>query len=104
MKRYGTLHWQDPRAAEFAGKVRDLGEFLAVVGQRASYRPLPMRLAFHDACHLAHAQGVRKQPRSVLSAVPGLELLETRGARAVLRVGRPLQPARTRAGGRARAP
>ena len=35
-----------------------------------------MRLAFHDACHLAHAQGVRKQPRSVLSAVPGLELLE----------------------------
>ncbi len=76
MKRYGTLHWQDPRAEEFAGKVRDLGEFLAVVGQRASYRPLPMRLAFHDACHLAHAQGVRKQPRSVLSAVPGLELLE----------------------------
>ncbi len=35
-----------------------------------------MRVAYHDACHLAHAQGVREQPRELLRAVPGLELVE----------------------------
>ena len=39
-------------------------------------RPLPLTVAWHDACHLAHAQGVRAQPREVLGAVPGLELRE----------------------------
>lgn len=80
MKRYGIIDGMDPnhdgRAAKFASKVRDLGEFLASVGQRADYRPLPMRLAFHDACHLAHAQGVRAEPRRALSAIPELQLLE----------------------------
>ena len=37
---------------------------------------MPLRLAYHDACHLAHAQGVRAQPRELLRAIPGLELLE----------------------------
>jgi glycolate oxidase iron-sulfur subunit len=37
---------------------------------------LPLRAAYHDACHLAHAQGVRAQPRELLRAIPGLELLE----------------------------
>jgi glycolate oxidase iron-sulfur subunit len=80
MKRYGIIDGMDPnhdgRPAEFASKVRDLGEFLALVGQRAEYRPLPLRLAFHDACHLAHAQGVRAEPRRALSAIPELQLLE----------------------------
>jgi glycolate oxidase iron-sulfur subunit len=67
---------QVAQATEFAGKVRDLGEFLAAVGPRASYGSLPLRLAFHDACHLAHAQGVRREPRGALSAIPDLELLE----------------------------
>ena len=80
MKRYGALGGADEaqgaRAIEFAGKVRDLGEFLAAVGLRASYGSLPLRLAFHDACHLAHAQGVRREPRRALSAIPDLQLLE----------------------------
>jgi glycolate oxidase iron-sulfur subunit len=38
--------------------------------------PLPLRAAYHDACHLAHAQGVRVQPRELLRAIPKLELLE----------------------------
>ena len=38
-----------------------------------------MRAAYHDACHLAHAQGVRSQPRELLAQIPGLELLEPAG-------------------------
>ncbi|HLN07248.1 MAG TPA: (Fe-S)-binding protein [Acidimicrobiales bacterium] len=79
MKRYGSLEVEPGdggRAREFASRVRDLGEFLAAKGPRADYGPLPLRLAFHDACHLAHAQGVREEPRRVLSAIPGVQLLE----------------------------
>ena len=80
MKRYGNLEGVaqegDTSAADFAGKVRDLGEFLTLSGQRAEYGPLPLRLAFHDACHLAHAQGLRAEPRLALSAIPELQLLE----------------------------
>ena len=35
-----------------------------------------MTVAYHDACHLAHAQGVRSQPRELLRGIPGLELVE----------------------------
>jgi glycolate oxidase iron-sulfur subunit len=62
--------------AEFAGKVKDVFEFLAEVEPRAERRPLPLRVAYHDACHLAHAQGIRRQPRDVLGGIPQLELLE----------------------------
>jgi glycolate oxidase iron-sulfur subunit len=62
-----------------APKVRDVTELLAEHPPRAPRRPLPMRLAYHDACHLAHAQGIREQPRELLRAIPGLELLEPAG-------------------------
>jgi glycolate oxidase iron-sulfur subunit len=64
------------RAEQFAGKVRDATEFLADVGSRAERGPVPMTVAYHDACHLAHAQHVRAQPRELLSAIPELEVLE----------------------------
>jgi len=35
-----------------------------------------LRVAFHDPCHLQHAQGLREQPRATLRTIPGLELLE----------------------------
>jgi glycolate oxidase iron-sulfur subunit len=76
MKDYGHLFEDDPRMVAFSAKVRDVHEFLAEVGPRAPRRPLPMRVAYHDACHLAHAQAIRSQPRELLSAIPGLELLE----------------------------
>ncbi|HLJ03163.1 MAG TPA: (Fe-S)-binding protein [Solirubrobacteraceae bacterium] len=59
-------------------KVRDVLEFLASVEPRAERHPLTMRVAYHDACHLAHAQGIRAEPRELLRAIPGLELLEPR--------------------------
>jgi glycolate oxidase iron-sulfur subunit len=76
MKDYGHLFEDDPRMAAFSAKVRDVHEFLAEAGPRAERRPLPMKLAYHDACHLGHAQGVRAQPRELLGAIPGLELVE----------------------------
>ena len=46
------------------------------LGPRAARHPLPLRVAYQDACHLQHAQGVRSQPRSLLGAVPGLSVKE----------------------------
>ncbi len=80
MKEYGILLADDPgyapRAAAFAAKVRDLSELLVELGPVATRHPLPVTVAYHDACHLAHAQGIRTQPRQLLRAIPGLELRE----------------------------
>ncbi len=80
MKDYGHLLADDRRwggrAAAFSAKVRDVTELLAEAGTVAERNPVPVRLAYHDACHLAHAQGVRRQPRDLLREVPGLELVE----------------------------
>ena len=80
MKDYAHLLADDPqwaeRAAAFSARVRDVSELLAEHEPRARRHPLPLRVAYHDACHLAHAQGVRTQPRELLRAIPELELLE----------------------------
>lgn len=75
LKQYAEL-LGEPHAVAFALKVRDVTEFLAEVGTVAPRRRLPLRVAYHDACHLAHAQRVREQPRALLREIPGLELLE----------------------------
>jgi glycolate oxidase iron-sulfur subunit len=76
MKDYGHLFEDDERMTAFSGKVRDVHELLAEHEPRAPRNPLPMRVAYHDACHLGHAQGVRAQPRDLLQGIPELELLE----------------------------
>ena len=80
MKDYGWLLRHEPgwagRGAAFSAKVRDVSEFLVELGPVAKRHPLPMTVAYHDACHLAHAQGVRAQPRQLLTGIPGLELRE----------------------------
>jgi glycolate oxidase iron-sulfur subunit len=82
MKDYGHVLRDEPdwaeRAERFAAKVKDATEFLAEAGPRAERRPVPMKVAYHDACHLAHAQGVRAQPRELLDGIPELELVEPR--------------------------
>jgi glycolate oxidase iron-sulfur subunit len=75
MKEYGDL-LDTPAAHAFAERVKDVTEVLGSVEPRAPRGALPLRLAYHDACHLAHAQGVRSQPRELLRAIPELELLE----------------------------
>ena len=64
------------RAAEISSKVRDFAELLADIGPVARRHPLPVTAAYHDACHLAHAQGITKEPRDLLRAIPGLNLVE----------------------------
>jgi glycolate oxidase iron-sulfur subunit len=69
------------RAVAFSARVRDVTEVLAEAGAapRAERHPIELRVAYHDACHLAHAQGVRGQPREVLRSIPGLDLVEPEG-------------------------
>ncbi len=77
LKEYGDL-LGTVAAAALAARVRDVSEILADLGapaEPATLHPLPIRVAYHDACHLAHAQGVRDQPRAMLAAIPGLELV-----------------------------
>lgn len=80
LKEYGELLADDPayaaRAAAFAARVRDVTEFVGGIEPRAPRQPLPLRVAYHEACHLAHAQGVREQPRALLHSIPELELFE----------------------------
>ncbi|MBB2943732.1 glycolate oxidase iron-sulfur subunit [Actinoplanes lutulentus] len=80
LKEYGELLADDPayaaRAAAFAAKVRDLAELLVELGPVAERHPLQVTAAYHDACHLGHAQGVRAQPRALLRGIPGLEVRE----------------------------
>ena len=80
MKDYGRLMADDPewaeRARAFSERVRDISEMLAENGSpRAPRHPLAVLVAYHDACHLAHAQGVREQPRAMLASIPELRLV-----------------------------
>ena len=59
----------------FSAKVRDVSEFLAQLGLINPPGELKYRATYHDACHLCHAQKVREQPRTLLSRIPGLELI-----------------------------
>ncbi|MBR8743491.1 (Fe-S)-binding protein [Nocardiopsis sp. MG754419] len=62
------------RARRVSAKVVDLTEFLVDLGPRAERHPLPLRVAYHDACHLSHGQGVTRQPRELLARIPELEV------------------------------
>jgi glycolate oxidase iron-sulfur subunit len=63
-------------SSQFKGKVQDIAEFLVELGPRAERQPLNLRVAYHDSCHLQHAQKVRTQPRRLLAGIPGLKLEE----------------------------
>ncbi|MQA80434.1 MAG: 4Fe-4S dicluster domain-containing protein [Streptosporangiales bacterium] len=80
MKEYVDLLADDPAYAErvkaFHAKVYDLSEYLVHLGTVAERKPLSLRIAYHDACHLGHAQGIRTQPRRLLQGVPGVTLVE----------------------------
>ena len=80
MKDYGHLFADDEqwaeRAKRFSDKVRDVSQLLADGEPVATRHPVPLKVAYHDACHLAHAQKVRSEPRQLLGAIPELELVE----------------------------
>ena len=78
LKEYADLLSDDPeyaeRAVAFTARVRDINEMLAELPVRAPRSPLRIRVAYHDACHLANAQRIRRQPREVLATIPGLSV------------------------------
>ena len=80
MKEYGRLFREDAgwraRAEAFSTKVRDVSEVLAEVSWNGRLRSVPLTVTYHEACHLAHGQGIRKEPRSVLRQIPDLRVVE----------------------------
>jgi glycolate oxidase iron-sulfur subunit len=80
MKEYTDLLAADPawsgRATAISARVRDFSEFLADLGPAAPRAELPLTVAYHDACHLGHAQRITAQPRELLRGIPGLTLTE----------------------------
>lgn len=80
VKEYGHLLRDDSvyaeRAVRFSAKCEDISEILSELSPRAERKPLRTRVAFHDSCHLQHAQGVRSQPRSLLAQIPGMQVME----------------------------
>ena len=81
LKDYARLLRNDPlwaeRARAFSAKVKDVHEFLVALGPpRATRHPIAVRVTYHDACHLAHGQRIRSQPRALLQGIPSLELVD----------------------------
>lgn len=96
LKHYEAILAEQPdwaaRGSAFAARVADIQEFLERVGLSESFRsalnPLahadgelasserPLRLAYHDACHMLHGQGIRDQPRALLNRIPHVRILE----------------------------
>ena len=84
LKSYAHLledrpNWAE-RAAALSSRVRDVSEYLATIIGDEALGDLGMRVTYQDPCHLAHAQGIRAEPRALLSKVRGLELVEMAGA------------------------
>ncbi|GLG02298.1 glycolate oxidase iron-sulfur subunit [Alicyclobacillus hesperidum subsp. aegles] len=80
LKEYPELFHDDPawheRAVKFSARVRDITQLLVEVGFDPPKAELPMSITYHDACHLCHAQKIRREPRSLLTSVPGVDLRE----------------------------
>lgn len=80
MKEYGHLLKHDPQYAErarrFAARVRDVTEYLATIPLEAPAHAIEETVTYHDACHLAHGQGIRDAPRAILQKIPSLDFVE----------------------------
>lgn len=68
------------KAEVFAEKVQDISKYLHDTGYRAPQTKLYKRITYHDACHLAHGQGVREEPRDILLSIPGVEMVHMANA------------------------
>lgn len=79
LRQYAEILADDPvyaeRAQRFSAKVRDVTEVLLALGLPSFKQRLLGQVTYHDACHLAHAQGVTTAPRQLLEQIPGLTLV-----------------------------
>ena len=82
LKHYHKLLEEDPRYASRAllwdRKVKDIHEWLSQIGISTPKTPSaqPVRVTYHEACHLCHGQKITAQPRQLLRAIPGVTLVE----------------------------
>ena len=73
----GEDHPDYALAVELGKKTRDISEFLMMIGLNTEQmRPLPMKITYHDSCHLNRGQKINKQPRQILQAIPASTYLE----------------------------
>ncbi len=83
-KEYDVLFRDDPiygaKAAQFSQRCRDVSEFLAELGLIGELGEVRARVTYQDPCHLAHGQGIRRQPRELLRRIPGVDLVEMAGS------------------------
>ena len=84
LKEYGHLLRDDPqyarRAQAFSAKVKDISEFLASIELNQEMGEVSRTVAYHDACHLAHGQKIKQQPRQLLQAIPGVTMVNLKEA------------------------
>lgn len=79
LKEYGHLLHGDPewerRGSDFSARVKDITEWLA---EKLDLRPRERGklVTYHDACHLAHAQRITKQPRDLVKAIAGNDFVD----------------------------
>ncbi len=80
LKQYGHLLRDDKdyveRAHQFDNKVKDISEFLVMIDFEKPVKPLNFKVAYHEACHLLHGQKISSEPRQILRAIPGLNIIE----------------------------
>ena len=80
LKEYEEIFKDDPdwagRAKAFSHKVQDISKYLVDTGYVAPKARVNVKLTYHDACHLAHGQGIRDEPRELIQSIPGVELIE----------------------------
>lgn len=71
---------QQAEAKRFSARVTDVSVLLDRVGIEPLAVSKPLRIAYHDACHLAHAQRIRQPPRELLRRIQGVSVVELAGA------------------------
>ncbi|WLD94447.1 (Fe-S)-binding protein [Alkalihalobacillus sp. AL-G] len=84
LKEYPELFRNNPewkeKAEDFANKIEDISKYLYDTGYEKPKSELNKRITYHDACHLAHGQGIRHQPRQLLNDINGIDYVEQRNA------------------------
>ncbi|WP_026842065.1 (Fe-S)-binding protein [Citrifermentans bremense] len=78
LKKYGQHLDGERKAVDFSASVRDISEVLFAESEAlaAKLRPLPLKVTYHDPCHIAHCQGIRSQPRALIKLIPGIDFRE----------------------------
>lgn len=81
LKKYGR-HLENDSSRCFSNKVRDISQVLALHKDelKALLKPISLKVTFHDSCHIAHSQGIRREPRDLIRLIPGLEFVEMENA------------------------